>query len=1497
MPLVSNGLLQKANAVFEYLQEVVKLGFRVNRNIKSHNDFTLYQDNLPDAPDISLFKTAGKDLIWLSVRSQNIPDPPKAPESISSFINYRGTNKEPVLNMPQGIMNYEYEKEHRELLKSKFEKYKAQWQEWWETNKEKILAHKLYEELFKVNRTIKYDERLELVWGYGFLLWKNNRYEIKYPLITQEMVIKHSGRDRAIYISPSEDAEPKLELDILTDIENFNPYDIHKQFTDYFQDETLCNFDAYPFPLKAFDPILKEIIGKLSPNGKFISTNSNINEIPLKDTPYIIDRWVLFIRKRQQDAILRDIANFKEKLKNENLASLGVLHSFIESKPKTNTVDSSDSELDNFDEWSIISNPQVLFPRPANREQSQVLNQFNRSDGVIIWGPPGTGKSHTIANLICHFIANGKRVLVTSQKEQALEVLHNMLPKPLRPFCVSVLTKSYDNKKKLEQAVTAIMEVRANSQSYRLRDKIKEIEQDLTNLGRKISDIEAKTKEYSTFHLRYIKFKNNKYLPSDIVKIIAKEEEKHNWLTDMPKYEICIKDDPNNPFASTVEVLGIFPLTNEEFLNLQKLHNLLSDYLNDLSYNLPSIQDIVDVSSFRKIVEDIERYESANCQIQKQGNIFIFKDKYSFENIKECLNALKEALENHKSIKEDWQYALLKKLQGKTFETSKFIQAVQSLCNSCTKLKHLYDAHDILIRIDLSKEFSLEEFHQCISQKLKQRDGKDSNFIECIKNTLSYFRHRKILESISINGKPLKSNKDFEIALNYINLAKEVRELLYKWNNFAININAPQILEDKTPLEHAKELLSLMEKLEAVYKYETIYMPNVKKTLQRVFKNANNILEEYTIEEIFNILKIKYTTFNFETSINMRERMLHKLHEVDSTKNPHPIVKKFIECLEKNPNNQNNDAIVNIWRECYVKLERLSELKASYEDYVKLLAKLSEQAPVWAEKWKRQDVPEEDLCPSFWKESWDFKALKRYILDISQKTKELHHLQEKQNRLIEEVKRKKEELILAKVHLFLLEGLTEEQAKALKRWHLAVRKLGKGKGKYALQRERQVRKEMSKAKNAVPVWIMSSYKVSEIIPSEFGIFDVVIIDEASQCDIRSLLVLARAKKAIVVGDPEQISPDAIGVNESDTQKLINTYLKEIPNKNYFDMRTSLYDLSNIAFSSKSVVMLREHFRCVPEIIEFCNKLCYNGKILPLRNVISKERLEPVLESVFVKDGVREERKNINKPEAEAICKKVKELVKRYKGKSIGIISLIGSDQAKYISNIIGDYISPEEQEECKLRVGDAYSFQGDERDIIILSMVVGAKDEKRITTMASDNRIYRQRFNVAVSRAKDKLILFHSVELNNLKPVDLRHKLLRYVKYKTLTDTEETGISDDVMETTFESKFEKDVFDWLTNRGYRVLSQVKVGHYRIDLVVEGENSRLGIECDGDRWHPPEKWWKDQIRQRQIERMGWTICRIWGSEFYQNKDKAMEHILYKLNELEIFPFKKVASKHI
>ncbi len=104
-----------------------------------------------------------------------------------------------------------------------------------------------------------------------------------------------------------------------------------------------------------------------------------------------------------------------------------------------------------------------------------------------------------------------------------------------------------------------------------------------------------------------------------------------------------------------------------------------------------------------------------------------------------------------------------------------------------------------------------------------------------------------------------------------------------------------------------------------------------------------------------------------------------------------------------------------------------------------------------------------------------------------------------------------------------------------------------------------------------------------------------------------------------------------------------------------------------------------------------------------------------------------------------------------------------------------------------------------------------------------------------------------------------------------------------------ESPFEHEIYDILIERGYKVIPQVKVGEFRLDMVVEGHHdARLAIECDGDRYHGIDKWADDMNRQRILERVGWRFWRCFASTFVMNRKEIIEDLLHTLREHGIEP---------
>lgn len=462
------------------------------------------------------------------------------------------------------------------------------------------------------------------------------------------------------------------------------------------------------------------------------------------------------------------------------------------------------------------------------------------------------------------------------------------------------------------------------------------------------------------------------------------------------------------------------------------------------------------------------------------------------------------------------------------------------------------------------------------------------------------------------------------------------------------------------------------------------------------------------------------------------------------------------------------------------------------------------------------------------------------------------------------------------------EAATQKQQEALKAWEKAVKKIGKGKGKYAARSRRQALQHMRVAQGMIPALVSPLSRLVESLPVRPHMFDVVIVDEASQLGPEGVLLFYIGERVVVVGDDEQISPEDVGLDRTQVHALIHRYLKDVAVRDSLE-DSSLFDQADVRFT-EGRIMLREHFRCVPEIIAFSNQLCYRDEtdkpmLVPLRTVTGN-RLHPPLKTAHVPTGFKTDA-GINEVEADAVVRVIVDCHNdpRYENKTFGVVSLLGKPQAEHIYRRLVDALGTDSLNSREIVCGDAYSFQGDERDVMFLSMVIANNAAYAALTKRTD----RQRFNVAASRARDQMWLFHSVTLNDLKPEDLRYRLLDHC---TAVEEQRAYFLDDEL-AKCDSDFEREVARRIWAEGYRVRCQHRVAHYRIDLVVEGANgNHLAVECDGDRYHPPEKYDEDLKRQRVLERCGWRFWRVWGSDFAADPNTALKSLWLTLQDQNV-----------
>jgi very-short-patch-repair endonuclease len=525
----------------------------------------------------------------------------------------------------------------------------------------------------------------------------------------------------------------------------------------------------------------------------------------------------------------------------------------------------------------------------------------------------------------------------------------------------------------------------------------------------------------------------------------------------------------------------------------------------------------------------------------------------------------------------------------------------------------------------------------------------------------------------------------------------------------------------------------------------------------------------------------------------------------------------------------------------------------------------------------------DELLPDNLSQVWRLRRLATYLEEIDVQD-EMRRLSKTRHGLEADLAKAYRNIVVERTWLKLAEKASPSIRAALMAYLKAIQKIGKGTGKRAVRYRQDARNAASQANSAVPCWIMPHYRISEALPCELGCFDLVIIDEASQSDLTALPALLRAKKLLIVGDDKQVSPEGIGFEEAKLNNLMKRFLSNqvVTYRSQMSPVSSIYDLFHVVFA-KSSVMLKEHFRCVGPIIEYSKREFYNHELMPLRRPTRKERIDPPLIDVFVEDGYRSAG-DCNLPEANFIVQEIKSIIDdpMLANRTIGVVSLLADKQAHKIWAMLTDEIGPELMEKHRIACGDARTFQGKERDIMFLSMVSSPNDGGAALTRDT----FAQRFNVAASRAKDRMYLVRSLNIDQLSAADkLRRSLITH--FSAPYSQDEERVKD--QRNLCESDFERDIYDELTQRGYWITPQVRVGRFRIDLVAEGNNdARLAIECDGDRYHGPDKWADDMQRQRILERAGWVFWRCFASTYVRRRQEIMTDLIKTFELLGIEP---------
>lgn len=1481
----------KVISLFQFIQELNKLKQNAILNIKEYPwSFSLL--NIPNDPEnISLHYQdrvvdeveSEKDWDGDLILSVHKPDFQKCPVPDSSFALWlnAGWNDfrqeaSVVPSMP-GKQLDEETGEPVQLLFSDDPVRETLYQQWlalrnaWAEHQLLIAeTRNLFTDLYRLYFELKREsETEEMIAANGFLCDRTHP-EICHPVITHRVSIDYDPDANTVFVRNTQIPSDLYSV-IFQIMDNINLGEINVL------NEELKKNDYHPLDRNETPGFLKILVHQLSSDSAYsgygVPTNwEQSSRLLLYLNPCLI------VRKRL-DGTLKAIEQIIENVQEtgevpgpiRDIVSGGIME-----LPEDSEEESLEEQLAAVGGESI----DILLSKQANKEQLNIARRIEQYNAVLVQGPPGTGKTHTIANLLGHFLAQGKNVLVTSYTTKALSVLKDKVSPGLQNLCVTMLD---DSNVDMERSVNGITDYMSQTTSGDVRREMTQLAEERKAIIMQLADTRRKLYTLIQQECNCIVYNGEEISPSAAAQFVAEHEGDLSYI------------------PGKVRIPSPLPLSFEQLANLYRSNeSLTKGDEQELECGIPSPEQILTPADFEHIVKQLTSSQELMGSIAAKSSWSIvplgtsaIEVSGNFGTItlsQPPIDEIRKLRDHIRSIGKTERWMQQAAVDGKSGGAHR-----QRWLTLITQIREVYECHESILTEQFGQKVEILDFTTLSLQKPILEAVKEILAERGKISKLTLMLHKEYgaaLECAKVNNHFIQTAEDCDFVLHQIELFNLRDKCAKYWDALMSVSGVPAFcdLDRESPETVAINWIPLMERALDWYQSDFTLMLdelNMIGVPGDVLFALNPLDSDYTAAEkqftvigttlphLCDLCEAIYQVDQCEDAIrNLNAKLM------TGKRGSSQICKRLREAVDT--------LDWNAYAESYATLEKAFNKYALQGNRENLLNQLEPVAPDWANAIRlRSGIHGESSLPASIEDAWKWKQLCGIIEDIT--SIPFQELQTKSlmlsRRYRETTSRYAEKC--AWYHLLRRTESNITVNQALQGWKLTVKRIGKGTGKTAPKLKAEARKLMSQCQTAVPAWIMPINKALESLNPKENKFDIIIIDEASQSDISSLAILYMGKKLIIVGDDKQVSPMAVGVDALKMDSLEQMYLRgKIPNAQLYNAKTSIYDIASTTFKP---LMLHEHFRCVPEIIGFSNMLSYDYQIKPLREA-SSSNLLPAVVNYRVDAGQRDGKNKVNLPEAKAVVALMRACMEQpeYDGKTFGVISMLGDAQYQLIQKEIDSSIPPKEIIQRNILCGNSANFQGDERDVIFLSLVdskdIGHPGPLHLQNYGVDDST-RKRYNVAVSRARDQLWIVHSLDAaNDLKPGDIRKTLLDYAANPQGLENAHQKIS-----AASESPFEEAVAIALSDRGYHLVQQWEVGAYRLDMVAVCGRKKVAIECDGERWHSGDvKIREDMERQTILERLGWRFIRIRGSEYYRAPEQTIKRVIQELKSYGIEP---------
>jgi len=1424
-----------------FIAELDRLRSRVVTRVEENVEAIRLSD-LPQHPCVEFNKSDPSR--FLTVTRCEPPESPSLPDLLREWINYT-KNQIAVEPTPRNSISKDDSELHWEDDGpiDEWEDWLNLWRTWAELAKPAFFARDLYGSLYELHAVLqKSPDELELVAADVMVAlgW------VDHPFLISPVQLDFDPQRLTIAVGCLEEPSQVYGDAIRTVLPDCG------ESISRARKEVGENPDLWAFGGDEVNKFARKFVQGAHPDGVFVVDTPPRDRLSARRQPWLILR-------RRVTGLAELAEGLKAKFEEDG-------HIPYPIRPVL--MDEAEPELSDFDfHGEPDEDEEAYFTKPANQEQLAILRVFRRRGRVHVQGPPGTGKTHTIANLIGHFLAEGKSVLVTSEKAQALAVLRDKVVEELQPLCVSLVGS--DAGEGLKAGMRSLFDRLGSTVPERLRNQIDRLNEARRRTIADLRQTRNRMREIIENEHLPVEVRNWRGSPTQAGKYVNEHRERMGWI----RGDVTPNSEP--------------PLSQTEF---EELLALLDDYPGELASEarkpLPAREEVPLPEVFRELLQSIHELEHRAPERPDPAVVLLRKQCLETEQVRHSLDEIEKVLSHFRRL--DLRYV---ELANRILETPALGKSLRSILQEASTLSEKKQRIELEsapydFRFSEGRPDLLTVAHRLL-HRVKQAGKPMRKPSPFDREAKAFFDEVKAL-------RPLGEESTLRAFIELLEFRNEYDAFCLKVRAFAGSI-ALSGLDGSEPEralmrdEHLQLVLRWTEEHHAqiIHRLGAIglrYEPTA------LVGSANKGPAVHLAIWLEKIAQPTLEEYQRNCELEEAQNQLSKLCERAKqwlTGEPSETLKAVANAvLGKNP---------DAYERAFDELAQLRDAIEPVERRDSLLKRLSGVAKQFAISLENGDFDKSSIRTRL-SEAWTYALIyeelrRRNALSLEQTKEDLE-------RLKRQLDKTTIELASARAWEAQHRRVTQPVSSALSRFHEAQRKIGAGKGRRVPELLREMRRAMRDAKDAFPVWIMPLYDLTRSFDFTRTKFDVVIVDEASQLSAVGLTTLLIAESAIVVGDDEQTEPSLTGVPYDTVKALIDEHLVDFPDRVLWSPDSSLY---SFAGRFGAMIVLREHFRCVPQIISFSSKLCYQGKIHPLRE--SRGVLQvPHVVPISCYDASTHGVENANDSEALEIASLVLSCYcqEEYRDQTFGVIALRGSadsrgmdPQTERVAHLIRQALDPSEWEHFisrhKFKCGVPSAFQGDERDVVFIS--VGDSPNSGFGSgpmrLIADNTIpgsqYKKRLNVAVSRARNQVWVAHSFRHYEaeLQKTDIRRSLLEFA-YAPEIWLESTLAQN----PKAESPFEQAVFADLVRLGFTVTPQVPVGHFRIDLVVENEKSRVALECDGDAYHQDPA--ADLARQLVLERCGWKFVRIRGSEYYQNPKHAIDRVVFELHKLGATP---------